>query len=287
MNVLAADINLIVVVRRDCQRHRPHEAIFEISGDIAAGVIRPHFDIASLSGLQIENLDNATDAAGTGGARPNNIVIDRIGRGPTTLAAGDSDPGAARNRATTTTAATAEAAAASGAAWAAIRGAILAIAVDVIRNLVVGSDVIKLAIRKLNSLPASPARDRETDAGIIRDGHAIRLRRIDPNVVIVAAGTGSKAAATAATSSSTGPGFAPVERNAIRICQKVDFVFIVRRHLETEVIMCAAAHGAIITNQPPVLATVVRSPKFPTISFLSFHRNAITGFNKRVDSIRI
>ena len=65
MNELTADVNLVVIVRRDRQRHRPHETILEICSDFAANIFRPHFDIASLSGFQVEDFDDAANAAGT------------------------------------------------------------------------------------------------------------------------------------------------------------------------------------------------------------------------------
>src|SRR6184192_40228 len=48
MNELTADVNLCVIVRRDRQRHGPYKTIFQVSRDVATGVIRPHFDVARL-----------------------------------------------------------------------------------------------------------------------------------------------------------------------------------------------------------------------------------------------
>ena len=96
-------------------------------------------------------------------------------------------PRAARNGA-------AKAASASRAARPAIRWAILLVAVNVVRNSIVNGDVIHLRVGQLNSVPGPSAIYRKTYAAIIRDGHAICIARIDPDVVIVAAGTGAKPA---------------------------------------------------------------------------------------------
>src|SRR5205085_11414292 len=105
MNILTADIDLVVIVWRDCQRGGPNEAILKVRRDVSAGLIGPHFDITCLAGLQIEDFDDAADAARPGRAVPDDVVVDRIGSGPAALAAGDIDPGAAGNSATTETAA--------------------------------------------------------------------------------------------------------------------------------------------------------------------------------------
>src|SRR5439155_7887227 len=97
VNELAADVNLVVIVRRNCERHRPHETILEICSDFAANIFRPHFDVASLSSFQVEDFDDAANAAGTRSARPDDVVVDWIGSSPATLTAGDTNPGAPRN----------------------------------------------------------------------------------------------------------------------------------------------------------------------------------------------
>src|SRR5712692_9939228 len=129
MNELTADVNLVVIVRRDRQGHRPDKTIFKISRGRAVNLVRPDFDVARLSGFQIEDFDDAANAAGAGCARPDDVVVDRIGSGPTALTAGDSDPGAARNATAETS--TSTAAAGAGATRAAIRWAVLPVAVDV------------------------------------------------------------------------------------------------------------------------------------------------------------
>src|SRR5882762_84484 len=133
MDILAADVELVVIVRRDCQRHGPDESIFQIGGGGTVGLIRPNLYVTSLAGCQVEAFDNAADAARSGGAGPDDVVIDRVRRGPTALATTHRLPGAARNLST-----------AARVARAAIRRIVLLVAVDKIGNAIVDGDVIHL-----------------------------------------------------------------------------------------------------------------------------------------------
>src|SRR5205814_9078063 len=111
---------------------------------------------------------------------------------------------------------------------------------------------------------------------------AIGLRRIDPNVMIVTAGTAAATTSTAATATRSCAAYqrlTAVGRTTVWICQEVDFVFIIGRNFDAKIIMSAPAHSAIVTNQLPVLAAIVRTPELATISFLSVVRNAITSFD--------
>ena len=142
--------------------------------------------------------------------------------------------------------------------------------------------MIDLAVWQLNPLPALPACNREANAGIISYGHAIRLSRIDPNVMIVTAGTAAAKTSTAASatgSSAANQRLAAVGRTTVWIRQEVDFVFIIGRNFDAKIIMSAPAHSAIVTNQLPVLAAIVRTPKLAAISFLSVVRNAVASFD--------
>src|SRR5262249_20349294 len=115
MQVLAADVNLVVIVRRDVERRVPHEPVFQIRGR-SVRILRPHFDVAQLPPVLLVPDDDAADAAGTGGGRPDDVGIDRIGRGESALAAADRVPHAARDLVA------ASAAAAAAVAQAAVAG---------------------------------------------------------------------------------------------------------------------------------------------------------------------
>ncbi len=64
----------------------------------ADGRLRPDLDFARLPRALVEALDGAAEAAVAGAAGPDDVVVDRVGHGPSALAAGDRMPQAARNR---------------------------------------------------------------------------------------------------------------------------------------------------------------------------------------------
>src|SRR5260370_20744636 len=86
-------------------------------------------------------------------------------------------------------AAWAETAAPAGQAVAgsAIGAAVLLVAIHEIRDLIVHRDVIHLGDRELDAVPGAAAIDRDADAAVVRDDHAIAVGRVDPHVVVVAA----------------------------------------------------------------------------------------------------
>src|SRR5262249_18742897 len=130
--------------RRDSNRKSPVEPVLQVAGRHADRQLRPDLHFARLTGPFIEALDRAAQAAEAGAARPDDVVVDRIGDGKAALAAGHRVPVTARN-------------------WTryflvgllgypavarATRGRpVLPVAVDVIRNLVVGENVIHLRDR--------------------------------------------------------------------------------------------------------------------------------------------
>src|SRR5262249_5422921 len=235
--------------------------------------------------------DNAADASWAGAVEQNCFVTKGSGRAPPPLAPGNANPRTARNATAETTTTSTEAAAGAGTTRASIRGTILTVAVNVIRNLIVRCDVIELAVRQLDSLPALPAGNRKTYPGVICNGDAIRLRRIDPDVMVIAPGAAGGEASTAAPWPTGAPHecLTTIGRTTIWVRQEVDFVLIVGRHLDAKVVVRAPGHPAIITNQFPILAAIIRAPEFAAVGFFSItvKRNAIASFNQRVDSFWI
>src|SRR6185295_8478194 len=190
MNILTTDVQLVVIMRRDRERHGPNKSVFEIRGDRAIDLIRPNFNVTTLTGGQVEAFDDATDTSRSRRTRPDNVVVDRVRRGPTALTAAHRLPGTAWNL-------PAAKAATARVAWAAIRRIILLVTVDEIRNAVVHGDVIHLRNGQLNTVPGLAAGNRYRHAAIISHRHAVRVCWIDPHVVVVAAGTVAKPSAGA------------------------------------------------------------------------------------------
>src|SRR5262249_6493158 len=66
MHVLAADVHLVMVVRRDRDRELPVEAILDFGGGRAGDGFRPDLDVAVLAVTFVKTGDVAADAAGAG-----------------------------------------------------------------------------------------------------------------------------------------------------------------------------------------------------------------------------
>ena len=62
MDILTADVELVVIVRRDCQRHGPHETVFQFARRRAIALVGPNFDVAPLARRQVEAFDDAAHA---------------------------------------------------------------------------------------------------------------------------------------------------------------------------------------------------------------------------------
>src|SRR5439155_996240 len=69
MQVLAADVDLVVIVRRDMERRVPDEAVLQV-GRRAVRVLGPYFDVAHLAPALVVANDDAADAAGAGRGGP-------------------------------------------------------------------------------------------------------------------------------------------------------------------------------------------------------------------------
>ena len=111
------------------------------------------------------------------------------------------------------------------------------------------------------------------------DDHAVAVGRIDPHVVMVAAG-GARPALS-------GERLTAVERHAVAGGQEVGFVFIVGRDEDVRVVMRATHGVAVVTDHPPRPAAVFRSPHLPAIGFPAFPGNAVAGLDHRVDAVGI
>src|SRR5438876_295779 len=104
--------------------------------------------------------------------------------------------------------------------------------------------------------------------------------------MIVTTGAAGKAStATTTAAASAAQSLAAVERNRIGISQEMKFIFVVGRYFDSEVVVRAADHAPIVTGNPPVLSTIIRTPKFAAISFLSLVGDAVSRFEQRIDAI--
>src|SRR5262245_51107865 len=116
MEILAADVNLVVIVRRNMERRVPDEPVFQISGR-AIRVVGPDFHVAHLAATLVVAHDDPTDASRPRCSGPDDVRIGRIGRREAALPSADRMPHAARDAA-----AAAAAAAPTALAQAAVAG---------------------------------------------------------------------------------------------------------------------------------------------------------------------
>src|SRR5215472_9013571 len=232
---LAAVVDSVVVEGIDGQRRSPVAAISQVAGRRIERM-NPRADGTRAFGLGVPPSDLVTIAA-----CPNNIRIGWIGKSETrfasahaTLPTGFHDAAVFERRRD---------------AGPAHVGAVLHVGVDVVRNLVVHSDVIHLADRKLHAQEAAAVNGGDVQAAVVGDDETVGILRIDPNVVIVAA-----------------PGdffekFAAIERFEKTAVGDVDFVVVAGGHGDANVISRAADELALVIDGLPVFAGVVGAPE--------------------------
>ncbi len=291
---LAARVDRVVVVRGDRERRVPHEAILDFGGGMPAGAQRPHLDVLARARALVESHDDAAAAAGSGRRRPNEIRIDGIGRRPPALAALHRVPLAAGDRA-----------AGPAVARPAVRWAVLFVAVHVIRNPVVHRGVIDLRDGQVHVEPGAAARRRDVHAGVIADDHARRIRRIDPDVVVVAArrrecGRRWRAASSlrcwrsAASSASASPAAtrlcergSAVHRMVERRAEEIRLVRIVRRDGHARVVRLSAREVAVEADHVPVHAAVFGAPQLAVVRGAPVKRVAVARLDQRVNAVGV
>ena len=156
VHVLRPGIHDVVIVRRDRERERPVEPVSHVARRRADGDLGPDLDFAHLTRAFVEAFYGSTEAAEAGARRPDDVVVDGIGNRPAALAARDRMPQTSRNRA--------------GVRFVRLFGnpavaraprgrPVLSVAVDVVRNLIVGRNVIHLRHWQLDLMPAPAAVD--------------------------------------------------------------------------------------------------------------------------------
>src|SRR5262249_46737790 len=98
MDVLAAGVDRVVIVRRQRERKGPVEAVLDGRRRRANRDLGPDLDSAALPRPFVESFDRASQASKAGAGCPDDVVVDRTGTRPAALPAGHRVPHAARNR---------------------------------------------------------------------------------------------------------------------------------------------------------------------------------------------
>src|ERR1019366_6969935 len=94
---LAADVDLVVVVRRDREGRVPDESVLDVRRRIPARAERPDLDVLSRARAFVVSYDDAAYASRSGCGRPDEVRIHRVRRRPAALATFHAVPLAARN----------------------------------------------------------------------------------------------------------------------------------------------------------------------------------------------
>src|SRR5205814_6788102 len=82
---LAARVNAVVIVRRDRQRHRPHEAELHVRRREPDGALRPDLYVLRLARAFVVAHHDPAHAPGSGRRRPDDVGIGRVGCRPAAL----------------------------------------------------------------------------------------------------------------------------------------------------------------------------------------------------------
>src|SRR5262245_34571796 len=97
--MLAANVHLVVIVRRDRKREGPNKSILHLGGRVTDSGLRPDFDRGRHIRSHIPSRDDSTNAAEAGRARADKVRVNGIRRRPAAFTAGDGTPCATRNTA--------------------------------------------------------------------------------------------------------------------------------------------------------------------------------------------
>ncbi len=169
VDVLAADVHGVVIVRRDVDRERPVPAKPEVRRRPPVGGLGPHAHRAHLPGAMVVPLQAPVVAT-----RPHDVAVGRIGDAEAALAAPHAMPEPQRDR-----------------PCAAVRRStvgppVLAISVDVVRDLVVRPDVVHLGDRQHHPLECAAPVHGNREAAVVGDHDSLVVGRVDPHIVRVA-----------------------------------------------------------------------------------------------------
>ena len=146
----------------------------------------------------------------------------------------------------------------------AIRRAVLLVAEDVVRDLVVDGDVIHLRVGQPVAIPGPAAIVRDREALVVADDHPV-ARWSDRSTCRDDRRRGSRTLLLADER------LAAVERLAVARRQEIGFVLVVGRHEDVRVVVRAAHGVAVVADHAPLVAAVVGPPHLAAIGLLPFH----------------
>ena len=229
VDILAAGVDGLRIVRRGGEGRRPLEAVLECRGRRALDGQRPDADIPRLARVQVVELELTVVAAG-----PDEVRVGAMNHREADLAAADGVPLADRDAL--------GASSVEDAARPSHRGSVLAVAVDEVGPAVVGRDVVHLGDRQLRPVPGASAVVRDADAAVVADDPPVGIERVDPDVVVVPAGLFKALAFDRA---------AAVERDGLPGGDERDLVRAVGRRGHPRVVERPCDQVQVAADQPP------------------------------------
>ena len=250
VDMLAAHIDGVAVVRREEQREDPLEPVAQRLRRPAHRALRPHLHLPELPGSLVVADHDPAGRARSRGARPDDVRVLRVRGGEAALAAADRVPHPAGNPG-------AEKAPGEGAARAPRRGAVLPVAEDVVGNRVVHGHVVHLGDRKLDLEPGPAPVLRDGDPAVVGDRHPVRVGVVNPHVVVVPArGLVERVHPV---------GLPRVQRGREGGGQEIGLVGIVRGRGAARVVGAPPGEVAVVGLDRPALAAVVGGPQLAAL----------------------
>src|SRR6185312_8720575 len=158
-------------------------------------------------------------------------------------------------------------------AWPAHGEEVLAVAVDPVRHLVVGGDVVVLPDRQ-DHVDGIAGAGGDAGAAIAGDDVVGRIGRIDPHVVAIAATCRAHGLGVAAVAAEGAPTVSGKVRTAVG---DVDVVGVLGVDRDADVVAGAAGERTVGAGEFPALAVIVRAPQ----------RTLVEGLDQGVDPLWI
>ena len=269
VHVLTADVHGVVIVRRDRERKGPDEAILRVSRRPADRCLGPDFGVLRDAGAEVELGDDSAHASKSRRARPHNVRVHRVRCGPAAFAATHRAPFTARNDRSRLRVARPT------------RGrTILSIAVHEIGNAVVDRHVVHLRQRQLYLEPALAAIRRHREATVVAHRHPVAIRRVDPDVVVVAARRFAFRRIR--------DRLAAVERLRPARREEVRLVLVVGHHAHAAVVRCATHDLPVARDERPLLTPIVGAPQPSLLPVGKVpRRHAVARLDERVHTVGV
>ena len=139
--------------------------------------------------------------------------------------------------------------------------------------------MVHLGDGELLAIPGASAVGRNRDVAVVPDDHTVAVGRVDPHVVVVAA--------RRLAERHVHRGRSAVERFRERRTEEIRFVVAVGGHGHAGVVGLAARQLAVVGDDAPRLAAVVRAPQLAVVGRLAVPRHAVAGLDQSIDAARV